>query len=248
MDNVCRFVDAQVVTNSIANNNPRWLAPEIIRGTPFSKASDVYPFGTILWELMTWLTPFEANGQQPNSCAIILKTALKNERPEIPENSKLLGDPCPVYDDYCKLIRRCWNQNPMRRPMFDEIASILDGFLSNLPLRTVFSESDARLPQRDDLTDISPRGSSIGRLFKYLRKNTSCLGRSRPIRKNTEYKENPDEVKTAPWMHPEEDIPGLAFEMSTPFRNERPLTPHREMQEEGGWLHLFKKQSFWCLF
>jgi serine/threonine protein kinase len=31
--------------------NPRWVAPEILEGLPYSTYSDVYAFGLILWEL-----------------------------------------------------------------------------------------------------------------------------------------------------------------------------------------------------
>ncbi|KAA6419342.1 MAG: kinase [Trebouxia sp. A1-2] len=59
--------------DSSAANNPRWLAPEVISVQNFSKAADVYPFGIILWELMTWqvpwddLNPFQVATEQTSS-------------------------------------------------------------------------------------------------------------------------------------------------------------------------------------
>lgn len=81
-------------TSSIAANNPRWLAPEVIasqvrrlhsilalffvsvagdgmlcqhvsRGWPaqeYTKAGDVFSFGVVLWELITWQLPWEELG------------------------------------------------------------------------------------------------------------------------------------------------------------------------------------------
>lgn len=37
----------------------RWLAPEVLDGAPGQLPADVWAFGTVLWELLTWQTPFE---------------------------------------------------------------------------------------------------------------------------------------------------------------------------------------------
>ena len=34
---------------TLANNNPRWMAPEILEGKTASRESDVYAYGVILW-------------------------------------------------------------------------------------------------------------------------------------------------------------------------------------------------------
>ncbi len=39
--------------------NPDWLAPEIILNQPYSISSDVFSYGTILWELMSLQHPFD---------------------------------------------------------------------------------------------------------------------------------------------------------------------------------------------
>ena len=38
--------------------NPRWLAPELMRGERATLSSDVYAFGVVLWEVMTWQLPW----------------------------------------------------------------------------------------------------------------------------------------------------------------------------------------------
>ena len=40
----------------------RWLAPEVLAGKSYDCASDVYSFGMILWEMMTWQVPWEELG------------------------------------------------------------------------------------------------------------------------------------------------------------------------------------------
>lgn len=39
--------------------NPRWSAPEVIRESAVSTSSDVFSFGIVMWELLTWQQPYE---------------------------------------------------------------------------------------------------------------------------------------------------------------------------------------------
>ena len=48
--------------SSMAATNPRWLAPEILAGRGYTFSSDVYSFGIILWEFLTWRVPWHEYG------------------------------------------------------------------------------------------------------------------------------------------------------------------------------------------
>jgi serine/threonine protein kinase len=39
-------------------SNPRWLAPEIMDDEEATAASDVFSFGVVMWELLTWQLPW----------------------------------------------------------------------------------------------------------------------------------------------------------------------------------------------
>jgi hypothetical protein len=39
--------------------NPRWSAPEVLRTSVVSLSADVFSYGVVLWELLTWQQPYE---------------------------------------------------------------------------------------------------------------------------------------------------------------------------------------------
>ena len=40
-------------------NNPRWLAPELLDGQQATPAADVFAFGVVMWEVLTWDIPWQ---------------------------------------------------------------------------------------------------------------------------------------------------------------------------------------------
>lgn len=40
----------------------RWVAPEVLAGSHYGKAADVYAFGVIMWEILTWQVPWDDLG------------------------------------------------------------------------------------------------------------------------------------------------------------------------------------------
>ncbi|CAH9141841.1 unnamed protein product [Cuscuta epithymum] len=93
----------------------RWMAPEMIKGKPYTHKIDVYSFGIVLWELTTSLVPFQ--GMTPVQAAFAVSQ--KNERPSLPETCQ----PALVH-----LIERCWVLNPSKRPTFSYIVSALERY------------------------------------------------------------------------------------------------------------------------
>ncbi|RIA93799.1 kinase-like domain-containing protein, partial [Glomus cerebriforme] len=100
-----------------ANNTPcnneiygviPYIAPEIFKGSEFSKESDVYCMGMIMWELTTGCKPF-ANVE--HDIHLILKI-LDGARPEITEDTP---------ECYSDLMKGCWDPDPKKRPSITEI-------------------------------------------------------------------------------------------------------------------------------
>lgn len=84
-----------------------YIAPEVLRGHKYTKASDVYSFGIIMNELLSERLPFYKTSYDG-----LIFSILSNRRPKIkPE----------VPDLFKQLIIRCWDSLPANRPNADEL-------------------------------------------------------------------------------------------------------------------------------
>ncbi|XP_069956488.1 mitogen-activated protein kinase kinase kinase 10-like isoform X4 [Cherax quadricarinatus] len=90
-----------------------WMAPEVIKTSTFSKASDVWSYGVVLWELLTGESPYKGI----DTLAIAYGVAM---------NKLWLHIPSTVPTNWRKLMEGCWELDPHARPVFEEILSKLD--------------------------------------------------------------------------------------------------------------------------
>ncbi|GMH42760.1 hypothetical protein BSKO_10679 [Bryopsis sp. KO-2023] len=155
------FIDPSYVTSSISANNPRWLAPEVLEGEHHTKASDVYPFGLILWELLTWTAPWEAEAM--GTFQIFNCVVNQNLRPEIPDD--LLGP--PFFDEYKELMTQCWDKDPAKRPGYPEIVHRLTEFKKLLETKPSPKPAPPQRVKTPDPPCSSPRlGDLVSNPFK----------------------------------------------------------------------------------
>ena len=102
-----QVVDKKDNPNKIFGVIP-YLAPEVLSKKPYTKESDIYSFGMIMWEFTTGKKPF--HDRPHNHCLIM--DILKGERPQITDDT-------PEF--YAELMKRCWDHNPENRPTAWEI-------------------------------------------------------------------------------------------------------------------------------
>lgn len=98
-------------------------APEVMRGEGASKASDVFAYGVVLWELLTLEFPWSAANPWQ-----IVSIVLGGGRLEIPPRERLPGADTRTFaglDAFVSLIKACWAQNHLDRPSFQEIIARL---------------------------------------------------------------------------------------------------------------------------
>lgn len=91
-----------------------WLAPEVLAGQEYAEAADIYSVAMVMWELAARTdflheVPFWAAKEQH---------VIAGGRSEIPEDT-----PSVMRE----LIKRCWDNDPMRRPPMAYVAQALIG-------------------------------------------------------------------------------------------------------------------------
>jgi serine/threonine protein kinase len=88
-----------------------YMAPEVLRGKPYTKASDIYSFGMIMWEMTSGVSVFR---DVPHDLHLSLGVC-KGLRPKIIKGT---------MPEYVELMKRCWDINPEKRPTVKELKII----------------------------------------------------------------------------------------------------------------------------
>ncbi|KAH9161872.1 hypothetical protein LEN26_001210 [Aphanomyces euteiches] len=118
--------DPCVVKSSCGTS--RWIAPEVLTGDNFTKASDVYAFGMVLAELDSHQIPFAfartPSGNDMTNMEILKQVVRGTLKPTF-------GDTCPP--EIADLASFCLHPNPKARPsaavMVDKLSSLVDAFM-----------------------------------------------------------------------------------------------------------------------
>ena len=63
---ICDFDLSRIATNlqmrdTVAGGTPEWMAPELLRGEPFTYKCDIFSQGVIMWELCTLKRPWDGD-------------------------------------------------------------------------------------------------------------------------------------------------------------------------------------------
>ena len=90
-----------------------WMAPEVIKESMVTEASDTYSFAIVFWELLTCKVPYHSL----ENLQVAWLVAMKGERPHLPAE-------CP--HKFKVLIQSCWKENPKERPDFQFLVKNLE--------------------------------------------------------------------------------------------------------------------------
>lgn len=116
---VCDFGLSDLAERSIqdlsgAKGTLLYMAPEVMKGAPFNEKADVYSFGIVIWEVLTFTEPFPHHTNVPS---FVRAVAHEGERPNIP-----LTTPQSLKT----LMVECWRTEYNKRPSFLQICKALD--------------------------------------------------------------------------------------------------------------------------
>ncbi|KFQ33077.1 Mitogen-activated protein kinase kinase kinase MLK4, partial [Mesitornis unicolor] len=110
-----------------------WMAPEVIKSSMFSKGSDIWSYGVLLWELLTGEVPYRGI----DGLAVAYGVAVNKLTLPIPST-------CPEL--FAKLMKECWEQDPHIRPSFalilEQLTAIEGAVMTEMPQESFHSMQD----------------------------------------------------------------------------------------------------------
>ncbi|GBC02945.1 hypothetical protein RclHR1_00490031 [Rhizophagus clarus] len=89
-----------------------YMAPELFQGQKYTKASDVYSVGMLMWEIFAGYPPFNDIPHDVKTISRIVFGLRPTMLSEIP-------------NDIQSLIKRCWDGEPSKRPTIEEVLDVI---------------------------------------------------------------------------------------------------------------------------
>lgn len=144
-----------------------YMSPEQARGNELDVSSDVFSFGTILYQMLTGIRPFQ--GETPSDVTAALLTRAPRPISEHCEN-------IPI--NLQRLVQKCLNKEPEYRPTADRIVAQLQSLTVSLAPEACSDPVDVNI---FDSTVSSPR-SSPSEVTRSIEINVPQFSKVGPIR------------------------------------------------------------------
>jgi len=161
---LCRPIDQNSESETRVYGVLPYMAPEVIRGLPYTPAADIYSFGMIMWLIATGQPPFS---NRPNDLHLAIDIC-NGVRPEIYKD---------IPECFCDLMKKCWDNDPLKRPSTKEICDLFIKWRCYSPQhKKIFEEADNILVQIPDMNS-DPKSIYTSRLldFPTLQQNFSTI-------------------------------------------------------------------------
>ncbi|CAB4411387.1 unnamed protein product [Rhizophagus irregularis] len=122
-----------------------YIAPEIFKGAKFSKESDIYSMGMIMWELTTGCKPFTDVEHDTK----LIYEIIDGKRPEITNDTP---------ECFANLMKECWNSEPLKRPSINQIIEISYNWYKN-KLANQFKLAESKRVELIQMKELGPEFS-----------------------------------------------------------------------------------------
>ncbi|KAM4030986.1 protein-tyrosine kinase 6 [Anomaloglossus baeobatrachus] len=117
---LARFIKDEMYVSHSKEVPYRWTAPEALAYGKYTLKSDVWSYGVLLYEIMSrGIIPYTgiANSE-------LLRYLKQGKRLEAPQNCS---------DKIYKVMMDCWQENPLKRPMFSHLKISIDNLANYEP-------------------------------------------------------------------------------------------------------------------
>ncbi len=111
---LAKVQQAGIAASAQVPDSYAWQAPEVLRLHQDTKASDIYSFGVLLWEMQTGQIPWKDLDNDA-----IKQKVLAGERPSISQE---------ICEPWRTLIKDCWQADPTQRPTWPTIIKQLETY------------------------------------------------------------------------------------------------------------------------
>ncbi|CAG8475711.1 4503_t:CDS:2, partial [Racocetra fulgida] len=110
-----------------------YIAPEVLTGKPYTKKSDIYSLGIIMWELTSLDRPFSDRTHD----GFLAIEIIHNLRPKIVE-----GTP-EIYQD---IMKQCWDDDPLKRPDLSQLIKDYENMIKDMEEQSSIGNMEPLLP------------------------------------------------------------------------------------------------------
>lgn len=117
----------------------RWTAPEACTFRKYSAASDVWSFGVLAWEVLSFAERPYWDWENKEVVRAVQEALYR------------LPPPANCPECLYKLMRHCWQEDRQRRPRFGDIYNMLDDLLNK------FADQMSRPSRMKEMLPINPR-------------------------------------------------------------------------------------------
>ncbi|KAH9931005.1 kinase-like domain-containing protein [Fomitopsis serialis] len=153
----------------------RWMPPELhdpemfrLNSATPSKASDIYSYAMVMWEIFTGKVPYE----DVNYDGAVIRKVMSGERPQ---------RPVEVSDAIWSIMEDCWKQDYRKRPPIWEVRIRLEAeWYMQFPCGLRTDTDQAAEESGIGISDIGQRSSSSNLLQRMQQRYFAGLGR--PVR------------------------------------------------------------------